>query len=138
VGEHLTDPLEELANDLLVPEETPVRQVYRSWRLYSRQNPIQERSRLIPRVIVEESDSEISQAEESKNDRTVPLMSFRVHPSAPLRPFINPTMVDVDNMSYEELLALGEFIGSVSKGLTKEQIAVLYAIILIEDTNSSI
>eukprot|EP00826_Nyctotherus_ovalis_P051368 TRINITY_DN6415_c0_g1_i1.p2 TRINITY_DN6415_c0_g1~~TRINITY_DN6415_c0_g1_i1.p2 ORF type:complete len:117 (+),score=29.96 TRINITY_DN6415_c0_g1_i1:678-1028(+) len=50
-------------------------------------------------------------------------MSFRVHPSIPLRPFLNPAMIDVDRMSYEELLALGELIGKVSKGLTREQIS---------------
>jgi len=138
VGEYLTHPLEEPANDLFVPEETPVRRVYKSWRLYSKQSLMQEKNRLVPKVLVEESDSEMSQVEESKNERIVPLMSFRVHPSVPLRPFINPIMVDVDNMSYEELLALGEFIGKVSKGLSKEQIAVPYFLIFIENTNSSI
>ena len=33
--------------------------------------------------------------------------------------------IDIDNMSYEELLQLEEKMGSVSKGLTSEQIAQL-------------
>ena len=80
----------------------------------------------MPKVLVEESDSDISQLEETNNEGILPLMTFRVHPSVQLRPFTNPRMIDVDRMSYEELLALGELIGKVSKGLTKEQISVLF------------
>lgn len=133
--EHLIDPLE---NDLLVPQETPIRKVYRSWALYSRHNNANDRTRLVPKVLIEESDSEMSQVEENKNEGILPLMSFRVHPSVPLRPFSNPGIIDVDHMSYEELLALGELIGNVSKGLSKEQISVISSIISVEDTNSSI
>jgi hypothetical protein len=93
--------------------------------LYSHQSTIHERRWLVPKVLVEESDSDVSQIEETHNERILPLMSFRVHPSIRMRSFINPTMIDIDRMSYEELLALGELIGKVSKGLSKQQIAVL-------------
>lgn len=129
LGEHFTDPFDEIGGDLLVPQETPIRQVYRSLGLYSRQNP-RDRSRPAPKVLRDESDSEVSQLEEAKNERILPLMSFRVHPSAPLRSLLNPAVLDVDRMTYEELLALGEFIGNVSKGLSKEQIAVFFTAIL--------
>eukprot|EP00826_Nyctotherus_ovalis_P015433 TRINITY_DN1438_c0_g1_i10.p3 TRINITY_DN1438_c0_g1~~TRINITY_DN1438_c0_g1_i10.p3 ORF type:complete len:132 (-),score=30.83 TRINITY_DN1438_c0_g1_i10:359-754(-) len=124
LSEHFTDPFDEMGGDLLVPQETPIRQVYRSLGLYSRQNNPHDRSRLAPKVLRDESDSEVSQLEEAKNERILPLMSFRVHPSGPLRSLLNPAVLDVDRMTYEELLALGEFIGNVSKGLSKEQIAV--------------
>ena len=37
----------------------------------------------------------------------------------------NGVDIDIDNMSYEELLQLEEKMGSVSKGLTQEQYAKL-------------
>ena len=37
----------------------------------------------------------------------------------------NGVDIDIDNMNYEELLQLDEKIGSVSKGLTEEQLAKL-------------
>lgn len=84
------------------------------------------RKHLVPKVLeLEESDNcDIEQLEEIKSERIPPLMSFTVHPSIPLRPFGNLGMIDVDRMTYEELLELEEFMGKVSKGLNKEQIAV--------------
>lgn len=121
---------------MLVPDEAPIRQVYQHLGLDARRN---ERRWIVPKVLeLEESDSDVSQIEETKNERILPLMSFRVHPSIQLRSLLNPAMIDIDRMSYEELLALGELIGKVSKGLTKEQMAVFPSITLIEDANSSL
>lgn len=81
------------------------------------------RNRLVPKVLeLDESDiCDIEPLEESKNERRLPLTSVAVHPS---RPFINPEAFDVDQMTYEQLLELEALIGNVSKGLSKEQIAV--------------
>ena len=42
----------------------------------------------------------------------------------PINLLMASEMLDIDNMTYEELLMLEEYIGSVSKGLTQKQIKV--------------
>jgi len=45
--------------------------------------------------------------------------------------FNDPISPDVDNMSYEQLLALGDVAGKVSKGLTKQQIDKIKSVIYV-------
>ena len=51
---------------------------------------------------------------------------------------INQLYPNPDNMTYEELLALEEQVGNVSKGLSKKEISVRYNIINIVYSSSAI
>ena len=129
------DSIDEIGNEFIVPQEAPIRRVYRTERSYFRPNTVRGRSGLAPKILDPDdilSYSSDQSQEESKLDRILPLMTFIAQPSR--RHFINPELIDVDHMTYEQLLELEEAIGSVSKGLAPNQIAVIFPLI-IEYTN---
>ena len=106
---------------------------------------------LLKKVVVEnEEEGEVLESdygEEEKKDlngsnaRTMvfinptnPSLPAMLLPEVPIRHLpmnIDPMNINVDEMTYEQLLELGEMIGKVSKGLTQEQINVMIILLSV-------
>ena len=118
LDDYAIDKLEELSREFFVPQELPIRRVYKTEPSFLQRRVIREETKQAGRIQTLENKI----IEEDYNHGQIPPANSIIN--QPLRRIIDPYSIDIDNITYEELLELEEAIGNVNKGLTQAQIAV--------------